>query len=125
MTAEKKLIEIVASGCHCKDAPRSPLFSVIDDSGDPLDSPSGADVVDWPTVTYDAPDYVEAHVGLEYLELLVTQGSDYAWRWAMIEVLGKPGWDALRAPGVSYELLMDVSDEVLRRVRGSTSPKGK
>ena len=120
MTAEKKpQFPILIDGCHCRDAPMSPLFSIIDGTGGPDDDQ------DYPVVEYHAPDYLEAHVGLEYLELMITQGSDYALRWALIKVLGQDGWDALRSPGMSYESFMEVADEVLRRVRGSTSPKGK
>lgn len=126
-TADKEAaFEIRVHGCQCGEAPRSPLFSIIDESPDPVAVQRDDGTTRYPTITYTAPEYFETHVGLDYLEIFLTSGSDFALRWAIVQAVGIDGWNALRTPGVDYDTFADVCAEILRRVKGSTKgPKAK
>lgn len=101
--------------CMCQAAPKVPLFEWVGQ----LDDGPHEEGDEPPSVVYSVPEHFEAHVGLDYLELVATQGEDLANRWALIQALGVDGWNALRSPGMDTEVFDFVMGNVLRRVRGS------
>lgn len=108
--------------CQCDAIPKKTLFEWID-SGD--DRPRAGD--DDGKVRYDIPEYFEAHVSLDYLEILETRGGDAAFRWAVIRCIGTRGWAAMRSPGMDPETFQKVAQVILDRVRGAqrTDPKAR
>lgn len=101
-------------GCQCDKIPRVPLFSWDDESPESR-----------PTV-FTMPEYFEAHVGLDYLEVLHAQGSDAALRWAALTAVGRDGWNALRSPGMDTEMFTQIMEAIVSKVRGSMrGPKGR
>jgi hypothetical protein len=102
--------------CQCDQAPRVPLFTWVQqtDSGDI-------------EAVFEMPEYFEAHVALDYLEMLHTQGDDAAFRWALIKALGQDGWNAVRSPGMDSETFQGIVSAVLTAVMGSlrSGPKGR
>jgi hypothetical protein len=97
--------------CGCSSLPKELLFEWID--GDTV-------------VKYEIPQYFEAHVTLDYLEILETRGADAAFRWAVVRAVGRAGWAAFRSPGMDTETFSKISNVILDRVRGAQSrgPKG-
>lgn len=122
MSAEKEStapFRVQHHECRCDDIPRELLFEWVDE-----DVITDGGLVE--TRKYEIPRYFEAHVTLDYLEILHSRGSDAAYRWAMIMALGLEGWKAVRSPGMDDETLQKISQVVLDRIRGAQSrgPKG-
>lgn len=95
--------------CRCADAPKELLFEWSD----------GEDVQ-----KYEIAKYFEAHVALDYLEVLETRGPNPAFRWAMIHAIGHRGWAALRSPGMDDATFDKIVQIILDRVRGAASRSG-
>lgn len=98
--------------CRCDQIEREPLFEWLDDD----------EIVDSETpvrgTVFMIPTHFEAHVGLDYLEMLQTQGPDAAFRWAAIKAIGVEGWQALRSPGMEKALFHSIGGVILDRIRG-------
>lgn len=101
------------SKCRCDEIEREPLFT-WDDPDLPKDGKNPA-----PTATYTVPKYFEAHVALDYLDILYRTDSDAAMRWACIVALGQDGWNALRDPAVSPEMFQDIVSVILKKIKGA------
>lgn len=101
-------------GCHCDKAPREVLFSWTDaeSASQPDDGPK--------LVEYTIPEYFEAHIGLDYLDLIEKRGPDAALRWAIVTACGEAGWDALRSPGLDFTDFQRIVTVILNRIKGST-----
>lgn len=96
-------------GCQCHEIPRELLFEWVG----PDQEDDGAE-----TVKYEIPRYFEAHVALDYLDILYGRGSDAAFRWAMIFAIGAEGWKAMRSPGMPTETFDAIAQVILDRIRG-------
>jgi hypothetical protein len=98
--------------CKCAEIEREPLFEWTDDDEEvSSDTPARGRV-------FTIPLYFEAHVGLDYLEMLQTRGPDAAFRWAAIKAIGVEGWQALRSPGMEKPLFNSIGSVILDRIRG-------
>lgn len=110
MTAESETpFRVNHAACKCGDIPKETLFEFLDEG------------LRDGKKTYEIPEYFEAHVALDYLEILHSQGSDAAFRWAVITAVGKNGWAALRSPGMDSETFGKIAQVILDRVRGASS----
>ncbi len=98
--------------CECDKIQKSLLFTWTDTELE-HDQDSG------PDAEFFLANYFEAHVGLDYLEILSNAGSDVAIRWAVIHAVGIDGWKALRSPGMSSELFHQITAVILQRIIGS------
>lgn len=107
--------------CRCDKIDREPLFT-WENAEDERPSDDQEQVV-----TFTVPQYFEAHVGLDYLDILHSQGSDAATRWACLTALGVDGWNALRSPAIDNETFTSILTVILDRVRGAlrSGPKGR
>lgn len=103
--------------CQCDKGPRVPVFEWSLEAEDEDDAQSA-------TVIYDIAESLEAHVGLDYLEVLETRGHDAAARWMIVSTMGLDAWNALRSPGMTQEVFYGVLDVVRRRVLGSSNSAG-
>lgn len=104
--------------CECLKIPRVPLFE--------LELEEGAGSEDRDDVrTFTVPEYFEAHVTMDYLEMLESRGSDAAFRWAMITALGRDGWAAMRSPGMDDETFGVIGRAVLEKIKGANRPGPK
>lgn len=107
--------------CRCEDIPKETLFEWIDEEDrEPRTGRNRKQI-------YQIPEYFEAHVSLDYLEILETRGGDAAFRWAVIRCIGRAGWAAMRSPGMDPETFQKVAQVILDRVRGAqrTGPKDR
>lgn len=108
--------------CRCEDIPKETLFEwVAEEDNDPELPADAAKQV------FEIPEYFEAHVSLDYLEVLESRGGDAAFRWAVIRCIGRAGWAAMRSPGMDPETFQKVAQVILDRVRGAqrTGPKDR
>lgn len=111
MTAEmeneiRDLPRVSNRGCQCHTIKRVPLFEVEGDKNHAA-------------MVYTVPEYLEAHVTYDYLEVLESRGSDSAFRWAMVTVLGHEGWAAARSPGMDEETFDVIGKAVIDLVKGA------
>lgn len=96
--------------CRCDEIPKEVLFEWIRDDQEPGTGQ-----------TFEIPQYFEAHVPLDYLEVLHSRGSDAAFRWAVLFAIGEEGWRAMRSPGMTDETFDAIGKVILDRVRGRGS----
>lgn len=108
--------------CRCDDIPKETLFEWVDEEDDRPRSEG-----DDGKVRYEIPEHFEAHVSLDYLEILESRGGDAAFRWAVIKCIGRAGWAAMRSPGMDPETFQKLAQVILDRVRGAqrTGPKDR
>lgn len=106
--------------CRCDEIPKETLFEwVAEEDNDPELPADAAKQV------FEISTHFEAHVSLDYLEILESRGGDAAFRWAVIKCIGSAGWAAMRSPGMDPEMFQKLAQVILDRVRGASSKAPK